>query len=105
MQLLKHAELLDYRQWRVVGKHYAAGANAQARGSSSHVRDQDRRRRAGQPQHVVVLGHPITLIANPFGELGEPRGMPEGLTQRRTTRHRGVVKNGETELSADFTPN
>jgi hypothetical protein len=79
VQLLKHPELLDNRERRVVRKHYATGADAQARGSRSHVRDQDRWRGAGQPRHVVVLGHPITLIADLFGELGQPRGMPEGI--------------------------
>ncbi len=79
VQLLKHAELLDDRERRVIGKHYATGADAQARGSGSYVCDQDRRRGAGQPRHIVVLGHPIALIADLFGELGQPRGMPEGL--------------------------
>jgi hypothetical protein len=47
VQLLEHAELLDDRQRRVIGKHYATGADTQARGSGSHVRDQDRRRGTG----------------------------------------------------------
>jgi hypothetical protein len=79
VQLLKHAELLDDRERRVIGQHYATGADAQARGSGSYVRDQDRRRGTGQPWHIVVLGHPIPLIADLFGELSQPRGMPEGL--------------------------
>ena len=79
VQLLKHPELLDDRERRVIGQHYATGADAQARGSGSYVRDQDRRRGAGQPRHVVVLGHPITFVAYLFGEFGQPRGMPEGI--------------------------
>jgi hypothetical protein len=49
-QLLKHAELLDDRERRVIRKHYATGADAQARGSGSYVCDQDRRRGVGQPR-------------------------------------------------------
>jgi len=61
-------------------------------------------RGSGQPRHVVVLGHPITLIADLFGEFRQPRGMSEGITQSRTARHRGVVEYGEAEPSAGVTP-
>ena len=57
-----------------------------------------------QPRHIVVLGHPIALIADLFGELGQPRGMPEGVAQGRTARYRGVIEYGEAEPTADVIP-
>ena len=51
-----------------------------------------------------VLGHPIALIADLFGELGQLRGMPEGIAQGRTARHGGMVEYREAEPSAAVTP-
>jgi hypothetical protein len=88
MELLKHAELLDDRQRRIIGKHYATRADAQARGSGSHVRDQYRRRRTGQPRHVVVLGHP-----RPFGQ-------PWSQAVGRRRRQRWVCHSYDRRLSS-----
>jgi hypothetical protein len=83
MQGLEHRELLRDDQRGVVRQHHAAGADLDALGLRGHVGDQDRRTRAGDTRHVVVLGDPEAPIAQAFdvaGELGRAReGFGAGL--------------------------
>ena len=57
------------RQRRMVGQHDAAGADANARCARPDVREEHRRRRAGDTRHVVVLGHPEAPVAQALGML------------------------------------
>src|SRR5262249_16724720 len=65
------------------------------RGHTRQVRDQHRGRRARDPRHVVVLGHPVPQVAEPLDVLGEVEGVPECLADRGAGRYRGEVEYRE----------
>src|SRR5436305_1178157 len=76
---LQGAELLGDHQRRVVGQHDPARADADALGGVGDVPDQHGRRRAGDPRHVVVLGEPVAVVAQPFRGAGEVQGVAQRL--------------------------
>ena len=72
-------ELLGDDQRRVVGQHDAAGADSDRRGSGADERQGHGRRRAGDAGHVVVLGHPEAMIAEPLGVPRQVQAVAQGL--------------------------
>ena len=71
MQRLEHAELLGHGQRGVVGQHEPARTEADGVGDRREVREQHRRRRAGDPRHVVVLGDPVAPVSEALDPLHE----------------------------------
>jgi hypothetical protein len=72
------AELLRDHQRRVVRQHDAAGADADGARARRDVGQRDGRWRRWRCRHVVVLGHPVALVAQ---RLGVPREV-ERVAQR-----------------------
>ena len=73
--------MLGNNDRRVVGQHYAAGADTDAPRAGGDMRDDDRRRGTGNPRHVVVLGHPEAAVPPLFGmggKVASPVHMPGG---------------------------
>jgi hypothetical protein len=56
-------ELLGDDERRVVGEHHAARPDPDLGGRGGELGRQDRRRRARDPRHVVVLGDPVARVA------------------------------------------
>jgi len=76
-QRLQRPELLGDHHRRMVGQHDAARADTNARCRLPDVREHDRCRRARDPRHAVMLGHPIAVIAESLGVAGEIGGVGE----------------------------
>ena len=93
VQRLEHPELLGDDQRRVVGQHHPAGADPDPLGRGGERRGEHRRRRARDPGHVVVLGDPVAVIAEPLDRSREvdrvARAPRRGSSPRRRSRGRG----------------
>jgi hypothetical protein len=76
---LERPELLRDQEGRVVRQHDAAGADPDGPGPGGNMADHDRRRRARHRRHVVVLGEPIALVAEPLGVPGQVQRIPQRL--------------------------
>ena len=70
-QRLESPELLGDHERRMVREHDAAGADPDARGAGCDMCDHHGGRRTGDPDHVVVLGEPVAVIAEPLGVPGQ----------------------------------
>ena len=71
MQALQQGELFGHDKRRVVGQHDAAGPDVDAFGNGGEMRNQHGWRGAGDAGHVVVLGHPEALEAQPIRGTGK----------------------------------
>ncbi len=89
----QRAELLGDHQRRVIGQHDAARAHANMRGARRDMANDHRRRGAGHAGDIVMLRHPITVVAPLLGMLREikewrnasPAVPPCGIGQRSRT--------------------
>ena len=79
----------------VVRQHDAAGADADARGAFGDEAEGDGGGGAGDADHVVVLGHPVAVVAELFGVPGEVAGAAERVSGRGALGHGGEVENRE----------
>jgi hypothetical protein len=87
-------ELLGDLVGRVVRQHDPAGADADRPGRPGDVADQDRGRGGGDAGHVVVLGHPVAVVAPLLGVPGEVDGVGDRLARVAALGHRGEVEDG-----------
>jgi hypothetical protein len=46
----------------------------------------------------VVLGEPITVVAELVGETGEVEGVPEGVGSGGVFRNRGLIENADAKV-------
>ena len=81
-------------QRRVVRQHDAAGADANRRRAAGDVRDHDRRRRARDARHVVMLGQPEPVIAPALGVAREVEGVAERLRGAPAFDDRREIEDG-----------
>ena len=79
----------------MIRQHDAARADADRRGAAGDVRDHDRRRRARDAGHVVMLGEPEAAIAPALGVLREVERVPERLRGGAAFDDRREVEDGE----------
>ena len=93
MQGLEHSELLCDHQGLVVGKHDSARTDAERRRRTGEVRDQDRRRRAGDAGHVVMFRDPVAQVAEPLNVPSQVERVSQRLSNRRTTRDRREIEH------------
>ena len=89
-------ELLRYDERGVVWQHDAAGPDPDAGGAARHVRDHDRRRRARDPGHVVVLREPEPLVAEPLRVPREIERVPQRRRGIAAADDGGEVQDRET---------
>ena len=87
------AELLGDQQRGVVRQHDAAGAEADAACAMGDMGQGDGGGGAGDPWHVVVLGHPVARIAQRLGMAGEVGGIAQRLAGVATFGHGREVEN------------
>ena len=74
------AELLGDDVGRVVRQHDAAGTDSDRLGLVGDVPDEHRRRARRDAAHVVVLGHPVALVAPLLRVAGDVDRRGDGLT-------------------------
>ena len=93
MQRLQRPELLRDDQRRVIRQHDAPRPDANRLCRLREVRDHDRRRCAGDPVQVVVLGDPVPRVAQSLGaphKINRVHGAPVPASRpRRSGRRRG----------------
>jgi hypothetical protein len=98
MQSLQYSEGLGYLQRGVVGEHDPAGADPDPLGHVRDVPDHDLRRGAGDAGQVVVLGEPVTLVAEPVGEPSQVKRVAKRPGAVRARADRRDVEDGELEI-------
>ncbi len=98
MERGERAELLGNDQRRVVGQHDAAGADADGRGAGGDMADDDGGRGAGDARHVVMLGEPVAVVAEPLGMAGEIERVPQAIGV--TVLPSGTGERSRTERTA-----
>ena len=79
----------------MVGKHDAAGADTYGLRRSCNMSDHDCRRGTRDPRHVVVLGQPVAVIAEPLGGTGKVHGIRQGIGRGLSLGHGGKVEKRE----------
>ena len=71
--------------------------------AGGHVRDDHRRRRAGDAGHVVMLRQPVAGKAEPLGFLRQVPRVAKGRCGSAALRDRGEVENREPEHPTSVT--
>src|SRR5271165_6267280 len=99
IMLPNHAPLIIAEQFgdderRMVRQHDAAGADADTIRTGSDMGERHRRRRAGDPRQVVMLGHPETAKAQSLHMPREVERVTQRLTGIAAFGDRGKIKNG-----------
>jgi len=92
----QRTELLGHHERRMVRQHDAAGADADGRGSTRDMSDDDSRGRAGNARNVVVFGQPEALVAPALGVARQIEAVDEGLGGGATGGDRREIENGES---------
>ncbi len=75
----QHAERLGDFQRAVVRQHDTAAPDANARGGEADRPNKCLRTYAGEHARAVMLGHPITGVAEPVGSAGKVDGVAQCL--------------------------
>jgi len=81
----------------MIRQHDAARAEPDPVGESTGIRDQDVGRRAGDARHVVVLGVPQPVVAQPLDQRRERRRLGQRLGRCRVARHRCHVEHRQRD--------
>ena len=101
MQRLERPELLGDHERRVVRQHDPSRPDPDRLGRVCEVRDHDRRRRAGDPAQVVVLGDPVARVARGARRAVRDRSSYEAPVPasrpRRSVRGRGSRRAAHPE--------
>ena len=74
-QGVEHPEVLDDLVWAAVREHHPAAADPDVRGPGGDLTDQDLGTRPGEGGAGMVLGQPVTLVAEPVGQTGKVDGV------------------------------
>jgi hypothetical protein len=98
MQGLQYSEGLGHLQRGVVREHDPAGTDPDPLGHVRDVPDHDLRRGAGDAGQVVVLGEPVSLVAEPVGELSQVKRVAKRPGAVRARADRRDVEDGELEI-------
>ena len=89
----------------MVRQHDPAGPDPDRRRARREIAGHDGRRGARDRLHVVVLGDPVALVAEPLGVAREVEAVAQRVAGGRPARDRGEVEDGEGNRShlADVT--
>jgi hypothetical protein len=74
-------------------------ADADGPCAAGDVTHHDRCGRTGYARHVVVFGHPISAMAQPFGLAGEIEADVQRLRRRAAFDDGGEIEDGERSHS------
>ena len=89
----QRAELLGDDQRRMIGQHDPARAHTDRLRARRDMAEDDRCRRAGDPRHVVMLGHPEAAIAPALGMGREIARIVERPTGVGLVGHADQIEN------------
>jgi hypothetical protein len=78
----------------VVGQHDAAGTDPDRARAARDIADDDGGRGAGDPDHVVVFGHPVTVVPPGFGMLGKIQGVAQRVGRRKSLGDGCEIEHG-----------
>ena len=78
----------------MVGQHDAAGAHAMVFVFSATDPNDNRSRGARNAGHVVMLGHPIAIVAKALSLLCEVARIVQGVGRGRAFGDGGKIENG-----------
>ena len=92
---LQHAELLGHLQRRIMRQHHPRAADPDTLGGGGDGGDQDLGRRAGLAVGIMVLGHPIAVIAECLGMPRKFQAFLDRGTRRSAGDDRGLIEDGE----------
>ncbi len=92
-QGFEHAELLGDFQRTVVGQEHTARADADARGGAGDAGDENLGTGIGESRDGVVLGEPVAVVAQLFGEPGERDGFSDRLSGTVSADDRGLIEH------------
>ena len=95
MEPYERPELLGDDERRVVRQHHAARPDPDRGGRGGQLGGQHRRRRAGDPGHVVVLGDPVAVISEALDVPHELDGVPQGLAGLGALGDDGEIEDRE----------
>ncbi len=95
IQCFEGAELFGDNEWRVIGEHDAAGANADLRCGAGDMSYQNGSCCGGDTFHSVMFGEPVSSVPELFGVACELYAAAEGVGGRGVAvEDRGEVENG-----------
>ncbi len=77
----------------MIGQHDAAGSHPDLFRAARDIADHHRGGGTGNAHHVVMLGHPVALVAQALHMPGEVARVPEGIGRRLSLGNRGQIKN------------
>ena len=97
IQPAEDAEALRHLERAVVGQHHPAAAHPNPLGGRGDRAEQHLRAGAGERRGPVVLGHPVAVVAEPVGELGQVDRVPQRLRSGRALRDGGLVEHAEAQ--------
>ena len=93
MQRLEHAELLGDASGAWLGSITPPEPTRIVDVAAAMCADQHRGRRAGDARHVVVLGDPVAVVAQPLDVAREVNGVAQGNARRLAARDRREIKD------------
>ena len=99
-QPAQEAEALGDLQRAVVRQHHATAADAKAAGQSRDRPDQRLRARSREHRSAVVLGDPVAVVAERFGEARKVDGVRERVGAARSRGDRRLVQDAESKWRA-----
>ena len=97
----QHAEGLRHLEGAVMGQHDSAAADLEPLRRRGHGADQRLGAGAGQHRGGVMLGQPITVIAEAVRQPGEIDAVAQRLSTRRPFGNRRLVEDAEAPEGAD----
>ncbi len=105
VERLERPELLRDHERRVVRQHDPARPDPDRRRARREIPGDDSGRGARDRLHVVVLGDPVALVAEPLGVSREIEAVAQRVAGGRSARDRSEVEDGEGNRShrADVT--
>src|SRR5882672_1533135 len=104
IQRMQHPEYFGHFQRAVMREQYAAGTNANPGSFSSHSRDENFRRWTGKRLYRVVLGNPITLVAETIGCARQLDRVTQSVGRRAARGDRRLIEDGKLHCSLPFPP-
>ena len=96
---LEHPELLGDHQRGMVREHHPTRSDPDRLRLGRERRRQHGRRGARDPGHVVVLGDPMAVIAEPFGCLRQLDRVGEGVGRGRALADDRQVEHGDRDAA------
>lgn len=79
----------------MIRQHDAAGADAAGRRRGRDTRDQNSGSGAGDLRHVVVLGQPVTAVAQSLGMLNKFNRVAKGLPGVAALQNGRKIQDGQ----------